>query len=85
MEALYSVITEYVIDAAELDIDELAPDEDLIELGLDSLAGLEIAVNIEKKYQIKIPPARYEEMTTVRKIAEILSELLEEKQAVPAE
>lgn len=84
MEALYSVIAEFVIDAAELEIDELAPDEDLIALGLDSLAGLEIAVNIEKKYQIKIPPARYEEMISVRKIADIVTELINEKEAVAA-
>lgn len=84
MEALYPVISEYVIDAAELDVEELAPEEDLVELGLDSLAGLEIAVNIEKKYQIKIPPARYEEMITVKKIAEIISELINEKEAVAA-
>lgn len=82
MESLYPTIADYVIDAAELDVDELSPDEDLVELGLDSLAGLEIAVNIEKKYKIKIPPVRYEEMTSVRKIAEILSELLEDKEAV---
>ncbi|WP_407330682.1 acyl carrier protein [Enterovibrio sp. 27052020O] len=84
MENLYAVISEYVIDAAELDVEELAPDEDLIELGLDSLAGLEIAVNIEKQYKIKIPPARYEDMTTVKKIAEIISGLLAEKEAVAA-
>lgn len=84
MEALYPVISEYVIDAAELDVEELAPEEDLVELGLDSLAGLEIAVNIEKKYQIKIPPAIYEEMTTVKRIAEIVSGLIDEKEAVAA-
>ena len=51
---------------------------------MDSLAGLEITVNLEKKYQIKVPPSRYEEMTTIKAIANIVTELLQEKEGAAA-
>jgi len=82
MKKLYKIIQDYAIEAAELDEMEIDPHEDLIELGLDSLAGLEITVNLEKKYKIKIPPSRYEEMTTIHAITTIVNELLEEKEAL---
>ncbi len=84
MSELHSLIQEYVIEAAELDETELGLEQDLIELGLDSLAGLEITVNLEKKYQIKVPPARYEEMVTIQAIATIVTELLDAKETVAA-
>lgn len=84
MENLHALIQEYIIEAAELDDITISPEEDLIELGLDSLAGLEITVNLEKKYKIKVPPSRYEEMTTIKAIENIVNELLEEKEGAAA-
>ncbi len=82
MNKYHKTIREYVIEAAELDEQDIAPDEDLITLGLDSLAGLEITVNLEKKYGVKIPPSRYEEMTTIAAISSIVEQLVAEKNPV---
>ncbi|MFT6248644.1 MAG: acyl carrier protein [Cognaticolwellia sp.] len=84
MSELHSLIREYTIEAAELDEMEISLDQDLVELGLDSLAGLEITVNLEKKYQIKVPPARYEEMVTIQAIANLVTELLDAKETETA-
>lgn len=84
MSELHSLIREYTIEAAELDEMEIGLDQDLVELGLDSLAGLEITVNLEKKYQIKVPPARYEEMVTIQAIANLVTELLDAKETETA-
>ncbi len=79
MNEYHKIIQEYVIEAAELDERDIAPDEDLIALGVDSLAGLEITVNLEKQYGIKIPPSRYEEMTSIAAISAIVEQLVAEK------
>lgn len=79
MEELYEVIRQYVIEAAELDDAEIGPHDDLGGHEVDSLAGLEVTVNLEKKYQVKIPPARYSDMTSIHAIAEIVQELLDAK------
>ena len=44
-----------------------------------ALAGLEVTVNLEKKFQIKIPPARYEELVSIAAIGAIVQELLDAK------
>lgn len=84
VQELYNLIQELIIEAAELDPMDIAPEQDLIALGLDSLAGLEVTVNLEKQFKVKVPATRYEEMTSIKAIADIVQELLEAKEAVPA-
>lgn len=81
MEELFALIRQLIIEAAELDDVEIGVDEQLADHEVDSLAGLEVTVNLEKKYQVKIPPERYEEMTSIRSIATIVSELISAKAA----
>lgn len=81
MEELYASIRRLIIEAAELDEVEIGLDEQLADHEVDSLAGLEVTVNLEKKYQIKIPPERYEDMTSIRAIAAIVTELVAAKAA----
>ncbi len=79
MEELYAVIRGLIIEAAELDEVDIGLDEKLGDHDVDSLAGLEVTVNLEKKYQIKIPPERYGEMISIRAIAAIVTELVAAK------
>ncbi|WP_375055760.1 acyl carrier protein [Zobellella sp. DQSA1] len=81
-QELHTFIQELIIEAAELDPMTIDPDQDLSALGLDSLAGLEVAVNLEKKFKFKIPPTRYEEMITISGISNIVNELREQKETV---
>lgn len=82
MEQIYNVIRKLIIEAAELEDDvQIAPTDALDNHDVDSLAGLEVAVNLEKTYQIKIPPARYEEMRNIHAIAVIVQDALDAKAA----
>ncbi|MGN0922075.1 MAG: acyl carrier protein [Cellvibrio sp.] len=83
-QALYQLIQELIIEAAELNPIAIAPDDDLVAIGLDSLAGLEVTVNLEKKFKIKIPATRYEEMITIRAIADIVQDLVKQNESLPA-
>ncbi len=46
---------EIVADIAELPIDQVTPDASLEELGVDSLNGLRIVAEVEKRYGVNIP------------------------------
>lgn len=80
-QELYNLIQELIIDAAELDPMDIAPEQDLIALGMDSLAGLEVTVNLEKRFKVKVPATRYQEMTSIKAIGSIILELVEAKEA----
>lgn len=80
METLYKDITGFVREAADLDDDiDIDPHTQLSSHDVDSLAGLEVVVNIERKYRIKISPERYAQMTTIHAIVEIVNSLLKAK------
>ena len=86
MEQLYEVILKMVIEAAELEEDvQIGCNDSLDDYDVDSLAGLEITVNLEKKSQIKIPPDRYQDMTNIHAIAGIVTDLLNAKTALNVE
>lgn len=81
---LNTFIQGLIIEAAELDPMKIEPDQDLSTVGLDSLAGLEVTVNLEKKFKIKIPPTRYEEMVTISGISSIVNELRAQNEVATA-
>jgi acyl carrier protein len=64
-----SKIREIIVNIAEdMDIDEkkVTDDAHLIEdLGLDSMALLEILAGIEKNFGVKIPEAEFPELTSI--------------------
>jgi len=77
MEELHALIRRLIIEAAELDEVQIGLDDPLGDHEVDSLAGLEVTVNLEKRYKIKVPPERYEEMSSIRAIAAIVTELID--------
>ena len=48
-------VMEIVADIAELPIEEVTPDASLEDLGVDSLNGLRIVAEVEKRYGVNIP------------------------------
>ena len=84
MQELHNTIRNMIVEAAELDDDtQIGLTDSLHEHDVDSLAGLEVTVNLEKKFQIKIPPARYEELVSIAAIGAIVQELLDAKAQLP--
>ena len=80
MQDIHDTIRKLIIEAAELDDDaQIGLSDSLHDHDVDSLAGLEVTVNLEKKFQIKIPPARYEELVSIAAIGAIVQELLDAK------
>ncbi|MFC7882687.1 acyl carrier protein [Streptomyces sp. NPDC057376] len=61
----------------DLSVEEIGPDSSLRdELGVDSLAMLELVAAIEDRWQIEVPQERAEQLTTVRQIAAHLAEVV---------
>ncbi|MEV5518409.1 phosphopantetheine-binding protein [Streptomyces flaveolus] len=59
----------------DLSVEEVGPDSCLKDdLGVDSLAMLELVAAIEDRWQIEVPQERAEQLTTVRQIAAHLAE-----------
>jgi acyl carrier protein len=54
-EKIRKEIVEIVADIAELTVEEVAPDASLEDLGIDSLNGLRIVAEVEKRYGVNIP------------------------------
>lgn len=78
-------IKERIVKALELDIEpsEIPDDEVLFggELGLDSIAMLEILVAIEEEFEIEIEEEnfRVEEFSSIRQLAEYIDGVLQVK------
>jgi acyl carrier protein len=68
-----------VADIAELPVEEVRPGATLRELGIDSLGGLRIVADVEKKYRIVIPEAEIGKIRTMQDIFALV-----EKHAPPA-
>ncbi|MGW7272433.1 acyl carrier protein [Streptomyces sp. NPDC054864] len=57
-------LRELVADALDVDLDELTDDANYTEdLGVDSLMGLEILVQLEKKFGVKISEEEFGQIT----------------------
>ncbi len=77
MENLLDEIAEIIAPIAECDIADVTPDVNLPNtLGVDSLRGLEIMVMIERKFKVKLSEERLQEMTTPKRIANMITEQL---------
>lgn len=57
-----------VAEIAELSVEEVSMDASLRELGIDSLGGLRIVAEVEKRYGIVIPEAAITKIRTMKDI-----------------
>jgi acyl carrier protein len=54
--------------------DEIPDDASFKDLGIDSMMAVEIVAAIERKYQIKIPDAELQHVTTLNKSLELVQQ-----------
>ena len=67
-------LRELVADALDVDVEELTDDAHYVEtLGVDSLMGLEILVQLEKRFGVKISEEEFGRITNFGQTFELLA------------
>ena len=79
MPELEQEIIDTIAEEGEINRNELKPDTNLFDLGIDSLTALEILVVLEDKYDIVITPDRLKNVNNVREIISAISDELQKK------
>lgn len=84
-EAIRTAIRELISDIAEdMDIDESKITDDALfisEMGLDSMALLEVLATMEKKFGVSIPESEFPNISSITKCAETVGKYLATKGA----
>ena len=81
-DTLKNELRELIIEIAE--IDSLPDDTHFMDLGIDSMMGVEIVAAIERKYQIKIDDSELPDVSTLTKSWELVNSKLERSKTVAA-
>lgn len=56
MQQMFHTVAEIIASTSDVPVEQISPDSHIMEdLGIDSLAFLDIAFEIEQKYNIKLP------------------------------
>lgn len=80
MENLGKDIKELVAKVIKKKTDELDPGADIFkDYGVDSLLGVEILANIDKKYGLDVPETSVREIRTINDIIRLTSRLLADR------
>ena len=69
-ERIHSEVLAIVAEIAELDVHNVSPESTLQDLGIDSLGGLRIVAEVEKRYDVVIPE---EAIGRIRSIPDIFA------------
>ena len=84
-EAIKTAVRELITDIAEdMDIDESKITDDALfisEMGLDSMALLEVLATMEKKFGVSIPESEFPNISSITKCAETVGKYLAAKGA----
>jgi len=76
-EEVYEKVYEIIADIAECDVKDLSPDTDLSnEMGVTSLMGLEVLVELERNFEVSLDEEILIKMTTPKDIVAILNKEL---------
>lgn len=82
-DAIKEEIRELIIDIAEdMDIDESSITDDahfIEDMGLDSMALLEVLATMEKKFGVSIPESEFPNITSISKCTETVEKYINEK------
>ncbi|MBU0574211.1 MAG: acyl carrier protein [Candidatus Margulisiibacteriota bacterium] len=80
-EELKKEIRATVSKVIKMPEEKIGDDTDLFsELGVDSLLGVEILANLDKKYKLDIPENRLKKIRTLNNIVEVVNDLLEKRE-----
>ncbi|GAA1710198.1 MULTISPECIES: acyl carrier protein [Streptomyces] len=67
----------FVADVLDVDEEDVTDDADFVKtLGVDSLMALEVMVVLEKKYSVKLEEREMKDITTLRKVHDLLASKL---------
>lgn len=77
-----ATVQRLIAEHAELKIEDLQPDRPLEELGVDSLAVLEVMFEIEETFGVRMPEERVP-LRTVQDIADLVDRLVAERSSRP--
>jgi acyl carrier protein len=83
MPQLEQEIIETIAEEGDINKNEINPDSNLFDLGIDSLTALEILVVLEGKYDIVIKPDRLKHVNNVGEIISAISDELQKKAKDP--
>ena len=72
------IIQRMMVDQFDLKLEDLGPDAQLENLGLDSLSVIEFMFNLEDELKIKLPDERVE-LKTVGDVATVVDKMIAEQ------
>lgn len=72
MASIESQVSDIIKKVAKLEETPAADADLMMEVGIDSLMALRVLAAIEKTYNVQIPDAELQKLTTVQKIADFL-------------
>ncbi len=84
-DSIASRVASVIAKAQHIDVSTVTPEKTLAELGLDSLDGLKLMFELEEEFDIAIPDDQAKGYTTVARVTEGVSFLLERKASAPSE
>ncbi|MFI0821511.1 acyl carrier protein [Streptomyces sp. NPDC021098] len=68
----------FVAEVLDVEEEEVTDEADFVkDLGVDSLMALEVMVELEKKYAVKLEEREMKSITTLRKVHDLLAAKLE--------
>jgi len=83
MPQLEQEIIDTIAEEGDISRNEIKPDSNLFDLGIDSLTALEILVVLETKYDIVVGRDRLKNVNNVRQIISAISDELQKKAKDP--
>ena len=79
MNRLEQEIIDIIAEEGDIDRNDVTPDSNLYDLGIDSLSSLEILVAIETRYDITIPQNRLKDINSVKEIIRVVANEVNKK------
>ena len=70
---MYEKLVSYAVKQLELTPEDITPDSTFESLGIDSLDIVELIMALEEEFDIEIPDAEAEKVTTVNDVVEYIS------------
>lgn len=72
-ETIFNKVVELITDRAGLDEENLKPDVELKELGIDSLDMVELIMEVEDEFGVEIPDEKAEELKTIQQLVDYIT------------
>jgi acyl transferase domain-containing protein/NADPH:quinone reductase-like Zn-dependent oxidoreductase/acyl carrier protein len=71
-QMLIGILAEEIADILRLPADRIGPDQSVYDLGMDSLMAVEVALALEKRFGVTVPPMLINENPSLERIADRL-------------